>query len=72
MITVKELAKKLAIYAKTYPDTEVLLEFDGGIAFPFERGEDNEAMGFDGMTKHKFLVFRPDVKGKRLVLKGSM
>lgn len=71
MITVRELALKLMIYAKNNPDTEILLEFDGGVAFPFLDGQDNTAMGFDNLTEHKFLVFRPDVKGKRLVLKGN-
>lgn len=71
MITVKDLAKKLTAYAQSNPDTEVLLEFDGGVAFPFERGEDNTALGFDGLTEYKFLVFRPDLRGKKLVLKGS-
>ena len=72
MITVKDLAKKLTDYARTNPDTEILLEYDGGVAFPFSHGEDNTAMGFDSMTEHKFLVLRCDQRGKRLVLKGSM
>ncbi len=69
MITVRDLAKKLAKYPDQ--DTEVMLEYDGGIAFPFLDGQDNTALGLDNMTKHKFLVFRPDLKGKRLHLKGN-
>ena len=71
MITVKDLAKKLTAYARDNPHTEVMIANTDGVAFSFERGEDNSAMGLDGMVEHKFLVLYGDVRGKRLVLKGS-
>lgn len=74
MITVRDLARKLA----AYPDqnTEVMIQFDGDVAFPFLDGQDHTAMGFESgpsskITKYKFLVLRADQKGTRLMLKGS-
>ena len=75
MITAKDLAKKLTAYAKENPDTLVFLEYDGGVAFPFGGGDNNEAFGPGGLSgegvMHKFLVLKPDLSGDRLVLKGS-
>ncbi len=74
MITVRDLAKKLS----SYPDqsTEVYIAYDGDIAFPFGRGDDNSAFGPGGLNGegkvYKFLVLHPDVRGDKLVLKGSM
>lgn len=76
MITVKDLAKKLTAYARISPDTEIMLAFDGDVAFSFERGDDHSAFGAGGLNgegqTYKFLVLHPDIKGKKLVLKGSI
>ena len=68
MITVRDLAAKLTAYAVKYPNTEVLLQFDGDVAFEFGGGDDHTAMGLDGAKA--FLVLKPDTKGTKLVLKG--
>lgn len=73
MITVRELATKLAAYANSSQGNgkvEVMLAFDGDMAFPFLEGQDNMAMGASGITE-RFLVLMPDLKGKRLMLKGK-
>lgn len=73
MITVRDLITKLVAYANSAPhnaDTEVMLQFDGDVAFPFLRGDDNNASG-DGGLLYRFLVLVPDQKGKRLMLKGK-
>lgn len=76
MITVKDLAKKLTAYARNNPDTEIMIANTDGVAFPFERGDDNEAFGPGGENgtgvMYKFLVLVPDERGKKLYLKGSV
>jgi hypothetical protein len=75
MITVRDLAEKLIAYCSTAPGngyTEVMIAFDGDIAFPFLCGNDNQAMEASGSIE-KFLVLMPDLKsGKKLKLKGMI
>ena len=71
MITVTDLARRLLAYARQPGNdkVEVMLQFDGDVAFPFDRGDDHQAMGINGVER--FLVFCPDEKGKKLILKGK-
>lgn len=72
MITVRDLAEKLVAYCGSGADHgkhEIMLQFDGDVAYPFERGETNQAIGGLG-TVEKFLVLVPDTGGKKLVLRG--
>lgn len=69
-ITVRELADKLAIYCGTSPlagSTEIMLAYDGDVAFAFGCGVDNQAMGISGVER--FLVLIPDLRSKKLMLK---
>lgn len=68
MITVRDLARKLTKYAEIpgNADVEVMLCYDGDVAFPFKRGDDNSAFGDNRIER--FLVLMPDLRGKRLVL----
>lgn len=73
MINVKDLAKKLRHYAQQSPDhanSEVMIAFESGLAFPFHGGDEHTAMSTNATVK-KFLVMTPDLKGDRLILKGS-
>lgn len=71
MITVAELARKLAVYAATSPDVEVMIQYDGDIALEFSHGTDEVVMSPQGAIL-KFLVLRPQQKGsKKLKLKGN-
>lgn len=66
MITVRDLAKKLTEYARDNPSDEVMLEYDGDVAFPFLNGTTNQALGPHGVRR--FLVFMADHRGDKLVL----
>ncbi len=65
-ITVRDLAVKLTAYAMRYPKTEVLLAYDGDVAFEFGRGDDHTAAGLNGVEM--FLVLIPNTGGKKLYL----
>lgn len=70
-ITCKELAKKLRDYAAQSPEnaaTEIMLMFDGNLAFPFAAANSTTAMDM-GTNVKRFLVFMPDFKGDKLELK---
>lgn len=72
MITVRDLARKLRDYVNMGPEhgsREVMLAFDGDVAFPFLEGNDHVAMSPAGGVE-KFLVLVPDQRGKKLALKG--
>ncbi len=70
MVTVEDLALKLAAYCRENPENglrEVWLAYDGNIALPFSRGTDNMVAGKNGVDT--MLVLRPDFKdGRKLVL----
>ncbi|MGB9154355.1 MAG: hypothetical protein WCD70_14850 [Alphaproteobacteria bacterium] len=66
-VTVKDLAAKLTAYALQYPKTEVMLAYDGDVAFEFGRGDDHTAAGLGGVET--FLVLVPNTSGKKLLLK---
>jgi hypothetical protein len=68
MITASDLVKKLRVYALKNPHDEVYLEYDGGVAFPLGLADEHTAMGSGGLRR--FLVFKPDLKDTKLVLKG--
>lgn len=74
MITVKDLAKKLRDYAAQSPEhaaTEIMLMFDGNVAFPFSMANATTAMDM-GTNVKRFLVFMPDFKGDKLELKQTV
>lgn len=74
MITARDLAEKLVAYCSAAPgngNVEIMLAYDGDMAFPFLRGDDNQAMGMGGSIE-RFLVLMPDMRGKKLKLKGSV
>ncbi len=71
MVTVGDLARKLMSYANAAEGNgkvEVMVQFDGDTAFSFDIGTEETA--FSGVVVEKFLVLRPDIHGKKLVLKG--
>ena len=68
-ITVSDFVKKLREYSLKHPHDEIMLEYDGGAAFPFSGAEEHTAVGMGSMKR--FLVFKPDLKDTRLVLKGK-
>lgn len=75
MITVWELVHKLNAYMAQHPDNckqEIMLAYDGDVAFEFGRGDTHEVMDGAAGQLHKVLVLIPDCKGKRLKMKPSL
>lgn len=62
-----ELAKHLNAYISQpeNADVEVMIQFDGDVAFPILRGDNHDAMG---ASLERFLVLIPDFHGARLRL----
>ena len=69
MTTVRELIKHLVKFSKDDPehgDAEIMLVYDGGVAMEFSRADKVMGMGQNGDKTDLFLVFTPDLHGKRL------
>lgn len=72
MITVSDLARKLMAYSREMPGNgskQIMLAFDGGVAYPFLQALDQRAYGPGGIEN--FLVLHPDLHSRKLVLKGN-
>lgn len=68
--TVKDLIAILTVYASNHgnSDVEVLVAY-GDAAFPFSRCEENVKQNMNDVEN--FLILMPNVRSKRLILKGD-
>lgn len=74
-ITVNDFIDKLIAFRNASPDNgnaEVMLEFDGDRALEFATAELSVCTHSAGMHLERFLVFRPNHRGKKLELQRGI